>query len=256
MEEVIKRELKKAEEEREIKILYAVESGSRAWGFASTNSDWDVRFIYVHKPEWYLSIDDKKDSFNYILPNDLDLSGWELRKSLKLFRKSNPPLFEWLDSPIIYSENSNTAKSLRELKKKYFSPKSCTYHYLSMAKKNYLAYLQKDIVRIKKYFYVLRPILACHWIEKNQSMAPTEFKYLLNDQTFDSDLESEIQSLLENKMSGVELAEGPRIQCLHQYLEKQLEYFEIKVKEYNKSSNLGTEPLNVLFRNTLKEVWL
>jgi len=117
MKKQIEIALRKIEEENEIKILLAVESGSRAWGFASTDSDWDVRFIYVHKPSWYLSIDDKKDNIEQMLPGELDVAGWELRKTLKLFRKSNPPLLEWLLSPIIYIEQYSTAKKLRGLLK-------------------------------------------------------------------------------------------------------------------------------------------
>lgn len=113
--EQIEIDLKRLEKEKDIKILYAVESGSRAWGFASTDSDWDVRFIYVHRPEWYLSIEDKRDNMEVMLPNDLDFAGWELRKTLKLFRKSNPPLLEWLRSPLIYLEQFSTANQMREL---------------------------------------------------------------------------------------------------------------------------------------------
>jgi len=117
MEKQIRKELIKIEEKKNIRILYAVESGSRAWGFASTDSDWDVRFLYIHDQDWYLSIDDKEDNYEKILPNNIDLSGWELRKTLKLFRKSNPPLLEWLRSPIIYLEKYSTANQLRELSK-------------------------------------------------------------------------------------------------------------------------------------------
>ena len=106
----IQQELSRLETQHDIQILYAVESGSRAWGFASVNSDWDVRYIYVHRPEWYLQIDDKKDNQEEILPNDIDLAGWELRKALRLFRKSNPPMLEWLDSPIVYREQFTTAE--------------------------------------------------------------------------------------------------------------------------------------------------
>ena len=115
MIEEISKELLRLEREQDIKILYAVESGSRAWGFASRDSDWDVRYIYVHRLEWYLRIEDEKDSREEILPNDIDLAGWELRKALRLFRKSNPPLMEWLNSPIVYLQNFSTADRLREL---------------------------------------------------------------------------------------------------------------------------------------------
>src|SRR5438477_8449492 len=100
----IQDELQRIEKQFEVRILYAVESGSRAWGFESKDSDWDVRYIYIQKPEWYLSIDDKKDNREEILPNQIDVAGWDLRKALKLFRKSNPPMLEWLRSPIIYLE--------------------------------------------------------------------------------------------------------------------------------------------------------
>ena len=125
MEKEILKELKNIEQEQDIKILYAVESGSRAWGFASLDSDWDVRYIYIHNSLWYLSIDDKKDSYDKILPNDIDLSGWDLKKTLKLFRKSNPPLLEWMRSPIIYYQNSSMIDKLRNLALEYFNPKSC-----------------------------------------------------------------------------------------------------------------------------------
>src|SRR5215831_16213984 len=110
----IEKELKRLEEEKKIKIVYAVESGSRAWGFASTDSDWDVRFIYVHDYDWYLSVEEKKDNIEIILPNDIDLSGWEMRKALVLFRKSNPPLLEWLRSPIVYRDAYCSAGRLRD----------------------------------------------------------------------------------------------------------------------------------------------
>ena len=143
----IKKELLRLESENEIKILLAVESGSRAWGFASEDSDWDVRYIYIHRLEWYLKIDEQKDSQEEILPNDLDLSGWELKKALRLFRKSNPPMLEWLRSPIVYLEQFSTAQKLRELSVTYFNPKSCMYHYLSMAKGNFKEFLQREQVQ-------------------------------------------------------------------------------------------------------------
>ena len=161
MIEEIKKELKNLEDDKKIKVLYAVESGSRAWGFASKDSDWDVRFIYIHHYDWYLSVEEKKDNIEIILPNDIDLGGWELRKALLLFRKSNPPLLEWLKSPIKYNENYSIANELRKATEIYFNPKSCLYHYFHMAQGNYDAYFKENIVRLKKYFYVLRPIFAC-----------------------------------------------------------------------------------------------
>ena len=255
MKDQINKELKRLEEQHEIKILYAVESGSRAWGFASTDSDWDVRFIYLHKQDWYLSIDDKKESLDEILPNDIDLSGWELRKALKLFRKSNPPLLEWLRSPIVYSENFSTAEKLRQLTTEYFNPKSCLHHYLHMAEGNFREYLQKDLVRTKKYFYVLRPILACMWIERTNTMAPMEFQNLLTTQIEDGQLKNEIEILLERKINGEELNEEPKIKIINDFLEERIIYYNNYLKQFNTSIAPDTNRLNELFRNTLQEVY-
>ena len=255
MTEQIKIELNRLEVEHEIKILYAIESGSRAWGFASTNSDWDVRFIYAHKPEWYMSIDEKKDSIEKMLPNDLDLGGWEIRKALKLFNKSNPPLMEWLRSPILYKEVGNFAGSLRNLSETYFNPKNCLHHYLHMAEGNFREYLQRDIIRTKKYFYVLRPVLACRWIEENNSMPPTEFSKTFNAFITEPDLKNEINRLLARKTNGEELSEEPKIEMLNNYLDQRISHYQELVRSFGKSKQESNKPLNELFRQTLSEAW-
>src|ERR1051325_12100355 len=102
MRDVIQRKIAQIGQEEQVQVLYACESGSRAWGFASTDSDYDVRFVYCHPSNWYLSILDRPDVIERPIENDVDLSGWDVRKALQLFRKSNPPLLEWLDSPILY----------------------------------------------------------------------------------------------------------------------------------------------------------
>lgn len=255
MQEEIRKELSRIEIQHDIKILYAVESGSRAWGFASVDSDWDVRFIYIHRLDWYLTIDDKRDNFDEILPNDIDLAGWELKKALRLFRKSNPPLLEWLRSPIVYCQQFATAEKLRDLTKDYFSPKSCLHHYLHMAEGNYRAYLQKENVRVKKYFYVLRPILACSWIEETNTMPPMEFDKLLENQVRDQDVKLEIETLLARKIQGEELNEEPQIKLLNDFLGEKIEYYNSFINALGKTNPPETTKLNELFRQTLKEVW-
>lgn len=256
MIEEIKNELVRLEGEHDIKILLAVESGSRAWGFASTDSDWDVRYIYVHRQDWYLRIDQHKDSQEEILPNDIDLSGWELRKALGLFRKSNPPLLEWLRSPIIYLEQFSTADKLRDLSEKYFNPRSCMYHYLSMAKGNFNEFLKdRDLVKIKKYFYVLRPVLACEWIENQKSFPPIEFDRLVESEVEDPAVKEAIDSLLIRKIAGEELTEEPRVDVLNDMLASKIKYFSELVGEIDTVDKPQTEVLDDLFRQTLREVW-
>lgn len=255
MLEEIKKELLRLERQHEIKILYAVESGSRAWGFASTDSDWDVRYIYVHRLDWYLKIDESKDSQEEILPNDIDLAGWELKKALRLFRKSNPPMLEWLRSPIVYQEEFSTAEKLRELTGKYFNPKSCMYHYLSMAKSNFKEFLQRESVRAKKYFYVLRPVLACDWIKQTNSMPPTEFDELVATQVSDEKIRREIEQLLSRKVAGEELREEPKIEILNDFLATKIEFYDDYVSKIKQPEKPDTNLLDNLFKKTIFEVW-
>lgn len=256
MIEEIKNELSRIEERTDIRILLAVESGSRAWGFASTDSDWDVRYIYVHRLDWYLRIDQYKDSQGEILPDDIDLAGWELRKALGLFRKSNPPMLEWLRSPIVYLEQFSTAAELRGISEKYFNPRSCMYHYLSMAKGNFNEFLKdREFVKIKKYFYVLRPVLACDWISATNTMPPMEFERLVDEQVSDSRIRDEIDNLLVRKMAGEELKEEPKIDVLNEMLAEKIAFYSRHVGDIDTIDRPQTEILDELFRHTLREVW-
>lgn len=246
--------LKEAEEKEQVEILYAVESGSRGWGFESKDSDYDVRFIYVHPQDWYLSIENKRDIIEYPVSNSLDISGWDIKKALKLFKASNPPLYEWLNSPIVYLERSNFVQKLRDLMPQFYSPVSCLHHYLSMAKGNYKAYLMKEKVRIKKYFYVLRPVFACIWIEKYKTMPPMEFEKLFGAQELDPKLINEIQQLLDRKRSGEELDLNNRIEDINNFLEEKINYFEGYTKTFKAEGSRGVNSLDRLFRETLSEL--
>jgi len=254
MREQIIDKLKSIEQTEEVKILLAVESGSRGWGFASKDSDYDVRFIYIRNYHWYLSIDDKSDVLEYPQRDILDFSGWDLKKGLRLLRKSNPPLLEWLRSPIVYWEQFTTAQRMRDLSNEYFNPKSCLYHYLHIAVGNYREYLKRDAVLVKKYFYVLRPILACQWIEHHNTMPPMEFRQLLTTQVEDKKLREAIEELLRRKINGEELDIEPKIEVINNFLEEQIRYFEAYTQKYSFCKIPDTTKLDQLFRETLKEV--
>lgn len=247
----IQKRLKEIEKQHQVTILYACESGSRAWGFPSTNSDYDVRFIYVHPQEWYLSIDleRKRNVIELPIEDELDINGWDIRKTLQLLRKSNPTLMEWLQSPIVYRKNEKADELLNELLPVYYSEKACYYHYLHMANGNFQSYLQDDEVWLKKYFYVLRPILALKWIEKDGSLPPMEFEELLDRLIPTSQLRDEIDQLLAAKRSGNELQTGPRIEPISHFIEEELERLnQIMPKDEPKTD---IEPLNQAFRNIL-----
>jgi hypothetical protein len=176
----IKAELARIERAEGVAILYACESGSRAWGFESDDSDYDVRFIYLRPTRWYLAIQSKPDVIERPIDDEFDVSGWDMPKALKLLRKSNPPLLEWLQSPIVYTQKSTFIDRLRELMNEYYAPISCMYHYLHMAENNFRQYLKGQEVWVKKYFYVLRPVLACIWIERGYGVVPMEFGKLVD----------------------------------------------------------------------------
>lgn len=260
MKDTIIKALKQIEIDYDVKILYACESGSRAWGFPSKDSDYDVRFIYVHKPEYYLTIDPvgvgtKRDVIELPINDLLDVTGWELTKALKLFRKSNPPLLEWLRSGISYYQAYSTIDKMRELTFNIFAPHSCLYHYLNMASNNFREYLQTEEVKIKKYFYVLRPVLAARWIEQFNEFPPLEFQTLLEKVVPEGKLKDEINILLERKIAGDEFDLEPRIDVINDFLNEELTRLNAFAKSVKVDIPDPTEKLNLLFRDTLSEVW-
>lgn len=151
MRERILEELRKIEETEDVKIIMAIESGSRAWGFASPDSDYDVRFIYVRKKEEYLKLEGVRDVIEWRLDETLDINGWDIKKALQLLHKSNPTVFEWCTSPIVYMEREEFGW-LKELLPDYFSEKKSLFHYWHMAETNYREYLKGEEVRVKKVF--------------------------------------------------------------------------------------------------------
>ena len=260
MNEIIQKKLLEIEENYNVKILYAVESGSRAWGFPSKDSDYDVRFIYIHPPEWYLSIDPqgigvKRDVIEEPINDLLDISGWEITKALRLFRKSNPPLLEWLRSNIIYYQKYSFVDNIRSLESDVFYPNSMIHHYLNMAKNNYRNYLQGSEVKIKKYFYVLRPILACKWIEKYNMTPPISFHELLEDIIPEGELKKAVEHLLIRKIQGDELDIEPRINVINDFVENEMDRLDDYVKSLKVKQQDPTKILDELFRNTLQEIW-
>jgi predicted nucleotidyltransferase len=260
LKETILKSLKKIEKDFNVKILYACESGSRAWEFPSKDSDYDVRFIYVHKKDDYLTIDPigigtKRDVIELPINDLLDITGWELTKALRLFRKSNPPLMEWLRSGIVYYQAFSTIEQMQELSKTIFAPNSCLHHYLNMANNNFREYLQGEQVKIKKYFYVLRPVLAARWIEKFNEFPPLEFPKLLEITLPEGELKNEIKTLLKRKLAGEELDIEPKIHIINNFLNEEI----IRLREFTKTLNIDlpnfTSKLDLLFRDTLEEVW-
>jgi predicted nucleotidyltransferase len=221
--DLIQRRLSAIEVEHRVRILMAVESGSRAWGFPSRNSDYDVRFIYIHPRDWYLSLETRRDVLEPPKGDTLDVVGWDIRKALQLFAKANPPLLEWLTSPIVYRDEKGFRSDLTRRLPVYYEPQTCRYHYLHMAQNNYREYLRGPIVWIKKYLYVLRPLLAVKWIEQGGGPVPMEFSHLLCTVQDQVDLVGAITDLIEKKRDGDELDRGPAIPVIGRFIAEELE---------------------------------
>jgi len=237
--------LAEIETQEHVKILHAVESGSRAWGFASPDSDFDVRFIYLHEKDWYLKLNSQRDVIEYQLDDVYDINGWDLQKCLQLLYKSNPTVFEWMNSPVVY-QTSEYFQNLKPVINSYFSPKTGIYHYLSTAKHNYHAYCEKEQVRFKKYFYVLRPLLACYWIFENYTTPPMLFSDLrILPQA--QEIDTIIQHLLAIKTQTSELDTGKKIPELDSWIQQQFELVSQKAEALPNEKNKNWENLNSAF---------
>ena len=250
MREKIQEQLRRIEEAENIKILFAVESGSRAWGFASPDSDYDVRFIYIRRLEDYLRLNTIRDVIELPIDDALDINGWDLQKTLRLLHKSNPTLFEWFSSPIVYQE-TEFADKFRDLMMHYFSSKKTLYHYVSMAEGNYREYLKGDLIRAKKYFYVLRPVLACQWILDWGTPPPMLFSELLKAE-LPVELIDVVNQLLELKMNSPEVKLIKRISEINEYLDESIPRIKRAVRLLEDSLTPDWNELNQLFLQSLE----
>ena len=176
--ENIKVALQQIEKENGIKILYAIESGSRAWGFPSPDSDFDVRFIYIHKKDWYLGLTDKKDTIES-MQGELDITGWDLKKSLILLKKSNVAMLEKFQSPIVYFQVESFAEEMKQLMHHYYSQTAVFFHHYSLAKKFWEEIKEADVVKLKSYFYLIRSLLTCNWVVNVKTLPPIDIEGLM-----------------------------------------------------------------------------
>ena len=241
-----------------VKIIYACESGSRAWGFASPDSDYDARFLYVRNQDWYLSFDveRQRDVIECPIANEIDCSGWDIRKALHLFMRTNGALLEWLHSPIRYLERGDFAQSLRTLAPKCFNPTALCYHYSHMARRNAREYLLEDRVRLKKYFYVLRPLLAIIHVERCLGIPPVNFDQLV-DAVAPEQLLPGIAKLLELKRKTPELGLGRSIPQIDAFIKAELQrhagaFSGMGRPEVSKKEKVRNQ-LNEAFRNAIEE---
>lgn len=248
MNEKILNKLKEIEIQKDVEILFAVESGSRAWGFASPDSDYDIRFIYKHKPEYYLSLWEKPDVIEFMTVDDLDGSGWDLRKSIKLLAKSNAPLLEWLFSPVVYFENEDFARQMREIALECFSPIAVLHHYLGTTK-NFIEVCEMEEVKLKSYFYALRTALAGKWIIENNIFPPVAFADVLP--IAPKNIQEKIIELQEIKAGQNETYLYPKDTLITDFLLETIQFNQENASKLGSGKKLSEE-LDLLFMNWIK----
>lgn len=231
---VILSKIRELEKKNLIHVLWCVESGSRAWGFASKDSDWDVRFIYVHRPEWYMRVEEQRDVIEVTdEAENLDMVGWELRKALRLFKQSNPSLLEWINSPIIYHQDALFIYWMHRLEPVLYNPIKNVHHYLSMATKHNDKYLQKKGGTLKKYLYFLRGLLAVKFIMEYRFAPPVEFETLLLFSPMECKIRNAILDIVRLKREGKEHDEMAVPDVLQEYGAKLMAECERAVAEYH-----------------------
>jgi len=216
----IMRKLTAVEAEHDVRVLYACESGSRGWGFASPDSDYDVRFIFVRPVREYLRITPMRDVIEEVPGPVFDVNGWDLRKALQLLAKGNATLIEWLSSPVVYRQDDSFVQRLREAAAAVYQPIRSFHHYAAMGRGNFREYLQGEQVRAKKYLYVLRPLLAAKWVLQRDDAPPMAFEHLVQALVTDAAVRRDIDELLVVKRRSGEQEWLPARPVLNAYLEQ------------------------------------
>ena len=250
-------ELRKIETEKDVKILFAIESGSRAWGFPSPDSDYDARFVYARRPDWYLSITPGRDVIELPIDDLLDINGWDIKKALGLLLKPNPVLLEWMNSPIRYLWSETECARLKKFAQLISHQKACFYHYRALGIRQYRLHLEdKDQIKLKKLLYVLRPAMAVRWTRLNpQDFPPMDFRELMAGCDVDADIKAEIEDILALKAKTKEIGLSPARPRLNAFCLEEFDQAKAVAETVKGPAKDKLAPANDLFRAILKSVW-
>lgn len=246
--------LRELERIHDIKIILAVEAGSRAYGLDSPDSDYDVRFIYSHRRDWYLSValEEQRDVIELPFSDGLDIHGWDLRKSLRLFWKSNPGFIEWIQSETVYESHGAFRDQVKNLIPMIYSTAGGIHHYINMAIRSQKS-CNLESPSIKTYLQTLRALLSALWLERHHTPAPIEFKKLYLSLNLEQDLQNDISTLVYNKRNSTETNDTEVYSLVHNFIIRQLNK---PASRHPKIKRDDAQPLlSELFRSTLSELW-
>ena len=175
---LVPRKLKEIEKEYGVRVLYAVESGSRAWGTHGPQSDYDVRFIYIRPREDYLRLEQPRDVLEFPIDDGWDMAGWDLRKTLQLLHNANSQIYEWFGSPVVYVDDG-FSKRFRPLLDAYFSTKTAVMHYLHQADRKRKQQDRAEQTKVKHYLYGFQHLSSARWILDHQAPPPVDYRKLI-----------------------------------------------------------------------------
>ena len=247
--------LRDTEKIENIKIFWAIESGSRSWGFPSIDSDYDCRFIYVNPKDYYLSIFEQKDFISYTPDEIYDIAGWNIKKVLRQLNKSNASVFEWLSSDVIYLENPDVKNYLKDVSANFFNPISLSYHYLNLARKKYDDVSENEKSKLKTYFYILRPIANFKYIFLHNEMPPINYNQTIQNIDLNSEILSEINALLNIKKDVSESYLIEKNELLINYFKNEFLYFENNIKNLKMHDKKNSALLDDVFGKIIETVW-
>jgi predicted nucleotidyltransferase len=220
----IEAELDRIATEHEVRIPLAIESGSRAWGFPSPDSDYDCRFVFLRPVAQYLSPWPRRDVIETHSDAVLDVNGWELRKALKLLAKGNAVILEWLTSPITYREDHEFRDAFLALAREIAPRELVVRHYLHLGERQRSVHFAggKRVAR-KKIFYALRPAAALRWLRQRpaESVAPMHFPTLLGECDPPAEVFRLSQEMMAEKAKSREMGMGTLPRPIAEFIDQE-----------------------------------
>lgn len=256
IKEEILNQLRHIEKDNGVKIIFAIESGSRAWGFPSPDSDYDVRFVYAHSIDWYLSLQPQRDVIEIPIDEELDINGWDIRKALNLLLKPNPVMLEWLSSPIKYQWNGEVCQKLITLSQNIAHGPACLHHYLNLGSRQWSVYIDgNQRVNLKKYFYIVRPAMAIRWMRLHpDTIPPMNFQALSEGCDLSAELSAELKQLLIAKSKSKELGKSSRVKVIDDFIEEEFSWAREAVKTVDRSKAHQYDEANALFQDIIRSL--
>jgi predicted nucleotidyltransferase len=249
-------ELERMEREEKVALPLVIESGSRAWGFPSPDSDYDCRFIFVRREEDYLTLFPKRDVLEVPMTGELDINGWDLAKALRLMLKGNAVVLEWLRSPIAYRCNPEFRDGFLALARECADRRLIGRHYLHLGERQRRTYFGGGkTLALKKLFYALRPAAALRWLRlrPEEALPPMHFPTLMAECEPGEEVAAITADLIARKAETREIGTGPLPDPVRAFIKEEFEAAsELFATGPVKPSREAREKADTFFRATIE----